>query len=81
MRAVVIDAVQAQPEVREVAQTTVPAGGVVVRVMATGMCRSDWHAWAGHDEEIVFPHVPGHELAGMWLRWAPRSVTVRSPTG
>ena len=40
-----------------------PAGGVVVRVMATGMCRSDWHAWAGHDE-IAFPHVPGHELAG-----------------
>ena len=25
----------------------VPADGVVVRVMATGMCRSDWHAWAG----------------------------------
>ena len=65
MRAVVIDAVQAQPEVREVPPPTVPAGGVVVRVMATGMCRSDWHAWAGHDEEIVFPHVPGHELAGM----------------
>jgi D-arabinose 1-dehydrogenase-like Zn-dependent alcohol dehydrogenase len=39
-------------------------GGVVVRVMATGVCRSDWHAWAGH-EEIVFPHVPGHELAGV----------------
>jgi alcohol dehydrogenase len=32
--------------------------------MATGMCRSDWHAWAGHDE-IAFPHVPGHELAGV----------------
>jgi alcohol dehydrogenase len=28
------------------------------------MCRSDWHAWAGHDDEIAFPHVPGHELAG-----------------
>jgi alcohol dehydrogenase len=28
------------------------------------MCRSDWHAWAGH-EEIAFPHVPGHELAGV----------------
>ena len=36
----------------------------MVRVLATGMCRSDWHAWAGHDDEIVFPHVPGHELAG-----------------
>jgi D-arabinose 1-dehydrogenase-like Zn-dependent alcohol dehydrogenase len=65
VRAVVIDAVQAQPEVREVAQPSVPIDGVVVRVMATGMCRSDWHAWAGHDEEIVFPHVPGHELAGI----------------
>lgn len=64
MRAVVVDAVRAQPEVREVAEPTAPPGGVVVRVMATGMCRSDWHAWAGHDE-MVFPHVPGHELSGV----------------
>ena len=64
MRAVVIDAVRGRLEVREVAEPTAPAGGVVVRVMATGMCRSDWHAWAGHDE-IAFPHVPGHELAGV----------------
>jgi alcohol dehydrogenase len=28
------------------------------------MCRSDWHAWAGHDE-LSYPHVPGHELAGV----------------
>ncbi|MFI7602107.1 zinc-binding dehydrogenase [Actinoplanes sp. NPDC049681] len=60
----VIDAVRARPEVREVPEPVAPPGGVVVRVMATGMCRSDWHAWAGHDE-IVFPHVPGHELAGV----------------
>ena len=40
-----------------------PAGGVVVRVGATGLCRSDWHAWAGHDD-LAYPHVPGHELAG-----------------
>jgi D-arabinose 1-dehydrogenase-like Zn-dependent alcohol dehydrogenase len=64
VRAVVIDAVRGRPEVREVADPTAPADGVVVRVMATGMCRSDWHAWAGHDE-IAFPHVPGHELAGV----------------
>ena len=24
-------------------------GGVVVQVSATGVCRSDWHAWMGHD--------------------------------
>jgi alcohol dehydrogenase len=60
---VVVDAVRAQPEVREVPDPSAPPGGVVVRVLATGMCRSDWHAWAGHDD-IAFPHVPGHELAG-----------------
>ena len=43
---------------------TAPPSGVVVQVKATGMCRSDWHAWAGHDD-IAFPHVPGHELAGV----------------
>jgi alcohol dehydrogenase len=37
---------------------------VVVRVGATGVCRSDWHGWQGHDPDIVLPHVPGHELAG-----------------
>ncbi|HEY1625276.1 MAG TPA: alcohol dehydrogenase catalytic domain-containing protein [Streptosporangiaceae bacterium] len=50
--------------VREVPDPVPPDGGVVVRVHATGLCRSDWHAWAGHDD-IVLPHVPGHELAGV----------------
>jgi alcohol dehydrogenase len=36
----------------------------VVKVEATGLCRSDWHGWMGHDPDIVLPHVPGHELAG-----------------
>jgi alcohol dehydrogenase len=35
-----------------------------VRVGATGVCRSDWHGWQGHDPGITLPHVPGHELAG-----------------
>ncbi|TVQ36380.1 MAG: alcohol dehydrogenase [Spirochaetaceae bacterium] len=38
--------------------------GVVIRVEATGLCRSDWHGWMGHDPDIRLPHVPGHELAG-----------------
>ena len=63
MRAVVVDAPGSRPEVRDVPAPSALAGGVVVRVVATGMCRSDWHGWAGH-EEISFPHVPGHELAG-----------------
>ena len=39
--------------------------GVVIRVMATGLCRSDWHGWMGHDPDIRLPHVPGHEIAGV----------------
>ena len=64
MRAVVIEAERAHPRVVEVPRPTAPDRGVVVRVRATGLCRSDWHGWAGHDDDIVFPHVPGHELAG-----------------
>nr|WP_242690210.1 zinc-dependent alcohol dehydrogenase family protein [Paracoccus fontiphilus] len=39
--------------------------GVVLKVAATGVCRSDWHGWMGHDDDIDLPHVPGHELAGI----------------
>jgi len=65
MRAVVYDAFGAPPRVESVADPEAPSGGVVVRVAATGLCRSDWHGWQGHDDDIVaLPHVPGHELAG-----------------
>jgi alcohol dehydrogenase len=63
MRAVVMDRIGGPLEVREVPDPVPAPGGVVVEVQATGLCRSDWHAWAGHDE-ITLPHVPGHELAG-----------------
>lgn len=44
---------------------TPPPDGVVVRIRANGICRSDWHGWMGHDPDIRLPHVPGHELAGV----------------
>ncbi|WP_461471708.1 zinc-dependent alcohol dehydrogenase family protein [Microbacterium sp. HJ5] len=59
-----MDEIAGPLEVREAADPTAPDGGVVVTVRATGLCRSDWHAWAGHDD-ILLPHVPGHELAGI----------------
>ncbi|WP_350278718.1 zinc-dependent alcohol dehydrogenase family protein [Kribbella sp. HUAS MG21] len=64
MRAVVISEYGVLPEVREVAEPAVADGSVVLKVEATGLCRSDWHGWMGHDSDIVLPHVPGHELAG-----------------
>ncbi|MEV7342997.1 zinc-dependent alcohol dehydrogenase family protein [Streptomyces sp. NPDC093544] len=65
MRAVVFERYGEPAEVREVADPAPAEHGVVVRVEATGLCRSDWHGWMGHDPDITLPHVPGHELAGV----------------
>ncbi|MFJ7771593.1 zinc-dependent alcohol dehydrogenase family protein [Streptomyces sp. NPDC097107] len=64
MRAVVFERFGEPAEVREVPDPQPAPHGVVVRVEATGLCRSDWHGWQGHDADIELPHVPGHELAG-----------------
>jgi D-arabinose 1-dehydrogenase-like Zn-dependent alcohol dehydrogenase len=54
------------PIVQTVPDPAPGAHGAVVRVEASGLCRSDWHGWMGHDPDIQrFPHVPGHELAGV----------------
>ena len=50
MRAVVYDEIGGPPASRTSPVPAPPPGGVVVAVKATGLCRSDWHAWAGHDE-------------------------------
>ncbi|NEA61456.1 zinc-dependent alcohol dehydrogenase family protein [Streptomyces sp. SID12488] len=65
MRAVVFERYGEPAEVREVPDPVPAPHGVVVRVEATGLCRSDWHGWMGHDPDIALPHVPGHELAGV----------------
>jgi len=65
MRAIFYDAFREPPAIRDVPDPAPDPGGVVLRVAATGVCRSDWHGWMGHDPDIRLPHVPGHELAGV----------------
>lgn len=65
MKAVVYESFSALPKLMNVSDPTPEEHGVVIKVMATGVCRSDWHGWVGHDPDIVLPHVPGHELAGV----------------
>ncbi|MEV6816812.1 zinc-dependent alcohol dehydrogenase family protein [Micromonospora sp. NPDC051296] len=65
MRAVIFDEFGAQPQVRDLPDPVPPPGGAVIQVEATGLCRSDWHGWQGHDPDISPPHVPGHEFAGV----------------
>ncbi len=65
MKAIIYEAFNSQPQLKNVPDPTPEKDGVVVKVMATGVCRSDWHGWVGHDADIQPPHVPGHELAGV----------------
>ena len=64
MRAVVFHEFQGPLTIEQVPDPEPAPHGVVIAVDATGLCRSDWHGWQGHDPDIVLPHVPGHELAG-----------------
>jgi alcohol dehydrogenase len=78
MRAAVYEEYKKPLEIQAVADPTPGEDGVVIEVKATGLCRSDWHGWMGHDPDIRLPHVPGHELAGIVVatgqavtRWQP----------
>ena len=64
MRAAIYHKFQGHIAVKDVTDPTPKNHGVVIKVKATGLCRSDWHGWMGHDPDIILPHVPGHELAG-----------------
>ncbi len=64
MRAIMYRSFGDEPRVVEVDAPACPPRGAVIRVRATGLCRSDWHGWMGHDGTIALPHVPGHEFAG-----------------
>lgn len=64
MRAIVFKAFGEKPEIASLQIPSVSDSSVLLKVMATGICRSDWHGWMGHDDTIDLPHVPGHEFAG-----------------
>lgn len=65
MKAVYYETFQTTPAITSLPDPEPNSHGVVIRVEATGLCRSDWHGWMGHDADIRLPHVPGHELAGV----------------
>ena len=65
MKALVFESFGQAPKVAQVPEPDTPEQGILLEVKASGICRSDWHGWMGHDPDIVLPHVPGHEFAGI----------------
>lgn len=72
MKAVFYSSFGGPISIEDVPDPVPDADGVVIRVEATGLCRSDWHGWMGHDPDIVLPHVPGHEFAGVVVETGSR---------
>ncbi len=65
MKALYYEQFQGPIRIETLPDPTPEKDGVVLNVRASGICRSDWHGWMGHDPDITLPHVPGHELAGV----------------
>ena len=65
MRAVIFQEFGLLPTLADVTEPPCDRDEAIISVKATGVCRSDWHAWMGHDADVALPHVPGHELAGV----------------
>ena len=63
MKAMILEGVQ-KLAIRDVPDPEPGALGVLVRVMANGVCRSDWHAWIG-DIPRPYPMIIGHEMCGV----------------
>lgn len=64
MKAAVFQHFQSRLQICEVPDLPPQDDAAVITVRACGICRSDWHAWMGHDGDVRLPHVPGHELSG-----------------
>lgn len=64
MKALYYEKFGEQPHIRNLPDPTPTPDAVVLKVGASGVCRSDWHAWMGHEPQLPLPIIPGHEFAG-----------------
>ncbi|KAA9009793.1 zinc-binding dehydrogenase [Histidinibacterium aquaticum] len=73
MRAAVLRDYRAPLALEDRPEPDCPEDGVVLRVIACGVCRSDWHAWAGEHPRVKPGAVGGHEYCGEVVAAGPRS--------
>lgn len=62
MKALVLEGVKTAV-VKDVPMPEIDENGILIKTMANGVCRSDWHVWTG-DHDIV-QEIIGHEFAGV----------------
>jgi len=64
MRAAVIREFRADLSLETVADPVCEPDGVVLKTLACGICRSDWHGWVGEHAKVKLGAIPGHEYCG-----------------
>lgn len=65
MKALVLSESSRQLEVSDVPIPLVSAGGILIRVEACAVCRTDLHIVDGELTEPSLPLIPGHEIVGI----------------
>jgi D-arabinose 1-dehydrogenase-like Zn-dependent alcohol dehydrogenase len=69
MKAMLMEEIGKPMVVNEWPEPKCPDDGAIVRVEASGICRSDWHLWQGDWSWVGFkvrlPAILGHEFAGV----------------
>ena len=64
MRAAVLREYNAPLSLEDVPDPDCPEDGVVLKVAACGICRSDWHGWVGEHPRVKPGQIGGHEYCG-----------------
>ena len=69
MRAVQADAIRRPMVLRNIAVPEIGEQDALVRVVASGICRTDWHVWNGDwtwaGLDLPLPITLGHEIGGV----------------
>ncbi|MGB3406674.1 MAG: alcohol dehydrogenase catalytic domain-containing protein [Jannaschia sp.] len=71
MRAAILRTFNAPLSIEDIPQPACPRDGVVLRVIACGVCRSDWHGWVGEHPRIKPGQIGGHEYCGEVVEAGP----------
>ena len=71
MRAAVLRAYNEDLAIETLPEPHAEPDGVVLRILACGVCRSDWHGWTGEHPRVKPGQVPGHEYCGEVVEAGP----------
>ncbi|WP_112309642.1 zinc-dependent alcohol dehydrogenase family protein [Pseudogemmobacter bohemicus] len=73
MRAALIRQYRSPLAIETVPDPVCAPDGVVLRLLACGICRSDWHGWVGEHPKVKPGDIPGHEYCGEVVEAGPQA--------